>query len=464
VVETGWTCDGVPAECSSLCGNGSLDTGEQCDADQLGGNDCTTIPGEYTGGTLKCSASCLFDTTSCILPSCGDGELNAGEECDDGNTSNEDECLNNCSINTCGDGYLNPAAEACDDGNTSNVDACLTDCTENVCGDGYLDPVSEHCDDGNTSNNDACLTDCTENVCGDGYLDPTSEQCDDGNTSNNDACLVDCTENTCGDGYLDPSSEQCDDGNQAEGDGCTSFCAEELLPVLHSISTIASGWSDSTITYANDPHAPTDPILGAASVTPRNEAYVVTANSFHLLDLSTLSWVEHGSLSSRFAGVSGPNITSAYGGYDTNDPSSSNLFLFEGEWYYLYVVDTATGTVTPDSNNPRQIDWSQMQGPHPDPGQVKSYWATLENDQQWVEMTPEQACGEAGTQTNVYLGALTEGGSLYIYEFEYCFDFIDSMPLSQFPPFSAAGAPLTVEIDATFFSSPTLYVFTQPSP
>jgi cysteine-rich repeat protein len=48
------------------------------------------------------------------------------------------------------------------------------------CGHGVLDP-GEECDDGNTSDNDACRNDCRFNVCGDGFRDPATEQCDDGN-------------------------------------------------------------------------------------------------------------------------------------------------------------------------------------------------------------------------------------------------------------------------------------------
>jgi len=56
---------------NSLCGNGIVDTGEQCDTLNLSGNDCTTIPGGYTGGNLSCTGSCTFDVTRCILPPVG---------------------------------------------------------------------------------------------------------------------------------------------------------------------------------------------------------------------------------------------------------------------------------------------------------------------------------------------------------------------------------------------------------
>ncbi len=90
LVEEGWDCEGQPSVCTSLCGNGTLDPGEECDGDNLGGNTCLTVDGGFSGGNLRCSAACLFDTSGCILPGCGDGRLDAGEECDDGNTASGD--------------------------------------------------------------------------------------------------------------------------------------------------------------------------------------------------------------------------------------------------------------------------------------------------------------------------------------------------------------------------------------
>lgn len=61
--------------------------------------------------------------TGCQLPSCGDGDLDTGEECDDGNTMPFDGCDDVCAIERCGDEVVN-GAETCDDGNTVSGDGC----------------------------------------------------------------------------------------------------------------------------------------------------------------------------------------------------------------------------------------------------------------------------------------------------------------------------------------------------
>ena len=65
-------------------------------------------------------------------PICGNGILEAGEGCDDGNGLNTDACLNTCVIATCGDGFVRSGTEQCDDHNTTNGDGCSSTCTIEV--------------------------------------------------------------------------------------------------------------------------------------------------------------------------------------------------------------------------------------------------------------------------------------------------------------------------------------------
>jgi cysteine-rich repeat protein len=62
-------------------------------------------------------------------PVCGNGILEEGEECDDGNTLPGDGCCDLCEIEVpvCGNGIVE-AGEHCDDGNTLNGDGCSSAC------------------------------------------------------------------------------------------------------------------------------------------------------------------------------------------------------------------------------------------------------------------------------------------------------------------------------------------------
>jgi cysteine-rich repeat protein len=62
----------------------------------------------------------------------GDGRLDPGEACDDGNRSDCDGCSATCRVETgCGDGVVE-AGEQCDDGNTTSCDGCSAACAVEV--------------------------------------------------------------------------------------------------------------------------------------------------------------------------------------------------------------------------------------------------------------------------------------------------------------------------------------------
>jgi cysteine-rich repeat protein len=71
-----------------------------------------------------------FDASrSLCLPTCGDGIVGLGEECDDGvNDGGYGECYEGCVLGEyCGDGIVQEN-EDCDDGNTLDGDGCGSSC------------------------------------------------------------------------------------------------------------------------------------------------------------------------------------------------------------------------------------------------------------------------------------------------------------------------------------------------
>jgi cysteine-rich repeat protein len=193
----------------------------------------TAVTGAYLDDDNSWSSGSVYVFR--LLP-CGDGILNLGEECDDGNNVSCDGCSDFCEIEVgyvCGDGILNTDCEECDDGNTDPGDGCRADCTLEICGDGILDP-QEGCDDGNNTPCDGCSSDCVIEegyVCGDGILNTDcGEECDDGDVLPCDGCSDFCEieiGGVCGDGILNTDCEECDDGNLMDGDGCAADCTLE---------------------------------------------------------------------------------------------------------------------------------------------------------------------------------------------------------------------------------------------
>lgn len=221
--------------------------------------------------------------TSTVIPICGNGLLEVGEFCDDGNTLDSDGCYADCLSQdpsydcsvagqlcvlaiVCGNGNLE-TTEFCDEGEGNKTEGCSSDCKSvtngwscsrpgkpcvelPVCGDGVRSK-GEQCDDDNLNDGDGCsavcaLEDgyfcipgkpCVQLLCGDGNR-TLDEDCDDGNLTDGDGCSATCAveqgyqcfslgcKPVCGDGLIF-GDEVCDDGNRDSGDGCNVLCAVE---------------------------------------------------------------------------------------------------------------------------------------------------------------------------------------------------------------------------------------------
>ena len=201
-------CNQIVDEGCQVCGDGNLDLGEQCDD----GNNATED---------GCNPDCRLTTATC-----GDGDVSLYESCDDGGTADGDGCSADCLFEgtTCGDEEVE-GLEECDDGNSTPFDGCTPGCRLEACGN-HNDATWEECDDGNRVPFDGCSEHCTIESCGDGIVDP-GEECDDGNNVPLDGCSPGCGIELCGDGTLD-FGEQCDFGDLSMLDGCNSFCKLEL--------------------------------------------------------------------------------------------------------------------------------------------------------------------------------------------------------------------------------------------
>jgi cysteine-rich repeat protein len=93
---------------------------------------------------------------------CGNGAVEFGEACDDGNAMDGDGCDAGCVVTGCGNG-VQDGSEGCDDGNTVNGDGCDANCRPTGCGNGIV-TAGELCDDGNLDGGDGCEADCTTPV------------------------------------------------------------------------------------------------------------------------------------------------------------------------------------------------------------------------------------------------------------------------------------------------------------
>jgi cysteine-rich repeat protein len=113
-------------------------------------------------GSAQLATLCSPGTSTC-----GDGVRNAFcEACDDGPANDDaapDTCRTDCRPARCGDGTID-TGEACDDGNRASCDGCSAACAVEIglgCGDAIPFPTcGEPCDDGNAVPGDGCSPTC----------------------------------------------------------------------------------------------------------------------------------------------------------------------------------------------------------------------------------------------------------------------------------------------------------------
>ncbi len=190
------------------CGNGNVDQGEECD-------DGNTMDGD------GCSSKC-------ILEGCGDGVVDEGEECDDGNSVDNDECTNACNLPKCGDGVIQNDEE-CDDGNDVDDDLCTNACTANE--PGTTGSTGDPTDSGSESEgSESDGTDGTSDSMGsttdpttDGSAGPTTDPTTDGSATDTD------TDTATTSGGIDDEGCGCSVEDSAEGK------ARGLLGVLFGL-------------------------------------------------------------------------------------------------------------------------------------------------------------------------------------------------------------------------------------
>lgn len=186
------------------CGDNVINTsrGEECDSHALGGMRCTDLEQGFYGGVLGCypaghASECLYDTSQCTGPECGNGIVDQGEECD-GFDMGGQSCL---SLNYDG-GQLACFAPDTADECTLDESGCRY---SPFCGDNITDPgEGEECD-GNDLSGETCQTQ--------GYIGGSLRCTQD--------CLFDhsqCTTPVCGNDTRE-ATEICD-GPDLGGETC----------------------------------------------------------------------------------------------------------------------------------------------------------------------------------------------------------------------------------------------------
>ncbi|PIR53687.1 hypothetical protein COU75_04760 [Candidatus Peregrinibacteria bacterium CG10_big_fil_rev_8_21_14_0_10_42_8] len=196
----------------------------------------------FSGATLACTAGCVDssnNTNWLFLGECQDGVVNTGEQCDDGNSNNEDLCPNDCQFAVCGDAVIE-GEEQCE---LPNVGDCLSNCLLRSAGGGGGVVSSA------SANASYYKREAPPDGCGNGIIDiDKNEECDAGARFNGlGTCSYDCKKLFCGDGIVSPQlKEDCEPKVIGTVNGVTTYevatCGESCpAPVISKQGTQSGG-------------------------------------------------------------------------------------------------------------------------------------------------------------------------------------------------------------------------------
>lgn len=274
---------------------------------------------------------------------------------------------------------------------------------------------------------------------GDGDGSPAGVDCDDADPANTPGAPEAC----------DGEDNDCDGAPEVDGDGACGLFVYALD---------ADAWSRLPLDGDATGFAPLLPVEAAVGLEDVGLAWVLTAETYHVLDTDRLAWIAAGDRDDLFPEVARQEVTTALsvpGWWGDGEHADVYLLTGTGTWVYRYTL--ASGALELWLAQGYSADWDSDLAPSPTT--VTAGWLAVEDPRGWLSgVDPEDVCGATGS-LGPYFVLLTTAGQAHLYDAGYCFAFSARLPAAGWGPFTGTGAPDPSVLGATAWTGDGIIAF-----
>ncbi len=359
-----------------------------------------------------------------------------------------------------------PTAACFNDGGMSGTNYGLTGAGETNATDGTTGPGASSTTMDPSAGSDATNETTGSSTTVDVSTSSSSSSATDPDTSTGEPgdCPGECTP---GQTELGAACAPCGTEERVCDDDCAWgewSCVDPEACALWSLPADDNAWTPIRWDeLANPDMAPSAPVEASFSANAPRLGFILTHDSFHVLDLDSLSWVDAGDRAELFPELAGATVSFAFsfnsGELEGDPPTPLENVSMHAEgiaWSYggFDPIGYGANNVQSDPCCEDNDDWQVDEAP--DPASVRGYWMDIVGGAPWVDAIP-LTCGLEDPPA-AYGVAVTED-TAHVQDIGQCFDFVLAGSWQDIEPLSRPGAPSSgARVGGAFYMHETIFL------
>lgn len=215
-----------------------------------------------------------------------------------------------------------------------------------------------------------------------------------------------------------------------------------------------AAWTRVALPAPAPEHAPAAPAIAAFELAQHGRIFVLTADSYHVLQASDHTWIASGPLTGLLPGLPG-QLLQAYTVPEGGETYTLTVVGDPQAW--LYTLPAAGYQASLVQTSPCCDSWTDLVNPGSQAA-VRDIFVDLDAPFPWTAVDFYAPC----VDDTVFLGryaAWVTATDVYVQDVDYCFEMVYPASHAQFAPLAAPGAPPGALLGGLALLGERLYVF-----